>query len=76
MIIHSILDCDDNANAPATAAGVDQLRQYQTYKVANLIANAQRGVGYYFPSHDTIPTTNLAQSIGISFFSCLISSSV
>ena len=30
MIIHSILDCDDNANAPATAAGVDQLRQYQT----------------------------------------------
>ena len=44
MIIHSILDCDDNANAPATAAGVDQLRQYQTYKVANLIANAQRGV--------------------------------
>lgn len=44
MIIHSILDSDDNANAPATAAGVDQLRQYQTYKVANLIANAQRGV--------------------------------
>ena len=31
-------------NAPATAAGVDQLRQYQTYKVANLIANAQRGL--------------------------------
>ena len=44
MIIHSILDSDDNANAPPTAAGVDQLRQYQTYKVANLIANAQRGV--------------------------------
>lgn len=44
MIVHSILDSDDSAIVPATSAGVDQLRQYQTYKVANLIANAQRGV--------------------------------
>lgn len=43
IIIHSIMDSDDNVVPVASAAGVDTLRQYQSYKVQNLFANNTKG---------------------------------
>ena len=43
IIIHSIVDSDDNVVPVASAAGVDTLRQYQSYKVQNLFANNIKG---------------------------------
>lgn len=38
VMVHSILDTDDNVIPTGTPAGVDLLREYQTYKVKNLFS--------------------------------------
>lgn len=40
VMVHSILDTDDNVIPTASANGVDILREYQTYKVKNLLSSS------------------------------------
>lgn len=48
VIMHSLVDPDDSAAFAATAAGVDGMRQYPTYKTRNFLGNLGKPITKYF----------------------------
>jgi len=50
-LVHSCLDYDDYTSSPASATGIDELRQYDNYKTQNLFDQRKGSVSRYFKPH-------------------------